>query len=132
MTVITTSGTLATLLLALAALTTREADTFSLPSGAQDSLEWSLVAFAIAALMSIFTQLPLKYEEASARGLRALVESSWDDSEEVAQDVVARNRLTVLKRARYVNGLKAWALFAAVFAEALAVIALAVAMTRVF
>ena len=131
-TVITTSGTLATLLLGLAALTTKEQTTFTLPTAAQDPLEWALIAFAAAALASIFTQLPMRYEEASAEGLRGLVDTSWNDSEEEALDAVARNRLTVLKRAKHVNGLKAWALFAAVSGEALAVIALAVAMTRLF
>ena len=50
----------------------------------------------------------------------------------MALDAVARNRLNVLKRAKTVNGIKAWALFAAVLAEATAVVALAVAMTRLF
>jgi hypothetical protein len=131
-TVITTSGTLATLLLALAALTTREAGTFTLPPSAEDPLEWSLIAFAAAALASIFTQLPLSYREASTSGLRGLVEDSWNDSEEEALDAVARNRLNVLRRAKEVNGIKAWALFAAVVAQAAAVIALAFAMTRLF
>jgi hypothetical protein len=131
-TVITTSGTLATLLLGLAALTTRSSATFTLPASAEDPLEWSLIAFATAALASIFTQLPLQYKEASTAGLRGLVEEYWNDSEEEALDAVARNRLNVLKRAKQLNGLKAWALFAAVLAEAAAVIALAVAMTRLF
>lgn len=132
MTTITTSGTLGTLLLGLAALTTREEQTFRLPSGAEDPLEWSLIAFAAAALASIFTQFPLSYREASTKGLRGLLETSWNDSEEVALDAVARNRLSVLNRAKYVNGIKAWALFIAVLAEALAVLGLAVAMTRLF
>jgi hypothetical protein len=131
-TVITTSGTLATLLLGLAALTTRAEQTFKLPADAQDPLEWTLIAFAFAALASIFTQLPLSYREASTKGLRGLLETAWNDSEEVALDAVARNRLSVLKRAKTVNGIKAWALFLAVLGEATAVVALAVAMTRLF
>ncbi len=132
MTVISTSGTLATLLLGLAALTTQEDTTFVLPADAHDPLEVALILFAAAALCSIFTQLPLTYREASTKGLRGFVMEHWDDAEEKALENVAKNRLTVLKRARTVNGVKAWALFAAVVFEAGAVIALAVAMTRLF
>lgn len=103
-----------------------------MPADAQDPLEWTLIAFAFAALASIFTQLPMKYEEATVKGLRGLLEDSWDDAEEEALEAVARNRLTILNRAKYLNGIKAWALFLAVLAEAIAVIALAVAMTRLF
>jgi hypothetical protein len=127
-TVITTSGTLATLLLGLTAIATKAQDTFMLPDEARPPLALALIAFVLAAVAAIFTNAPRNYKEATVESLRKLVETSWDDTERVALQEVAKAQLRVLERAKEMNGQKARALVAGVMFETAAVAALAWAM----
>src|SRR4051794_38201016 len=68
--VITTSGTLVTLLFALAALSTKEADTFSLPHGAKVWLLIALGFFFVSALFALLTNAPLVYQAVTAEKIR--------------------------------------------------------------
>lgn len=75
-TVITTSGTLATLLFALTAGLTSVAS-FKLPGGAKLPLLLALVAFIVAAVCGLTTNMPLKYREATPQGLARLVDARY-------------------------------------------------------
>ena len=130
-TVITSSGTLATLLLGLVAIATRAEATFDLPDGARLPLGLALGAFTVAALLAIITNIPLLYQEAKLEGLEGVVDHSLADSEDEARETVARNMLRVLSSAREKNRIKAWALCLALGAEAVAVGFLAWAMLEI-
>lgn len=124
-TVITTSGTLATLLFALTAGLTSVAS-FKLPGGAKLPLLLALVAFIVAAVCGLTTNMPLKYREATPQGLARLVDARyWTAPPVVGQLRVAAAQVTLLGAARLANNLKVRLLIAAVAAELAAVIFLA-------
>ena len=124
-TVITTSGTLATLLFALTAgLTTT--GTFKLPGAARLPLLLTLVAFVGAAILGIITNIPLRYQEPTPQGLAKLVDAKyWTGSWTVGQLRVASAQVSCIAAARSANGLKVKLLLGAITFELSAVICLA-------
>jgi hypothetical protein len=125
--VITTSGTLVSLLFGLVAVLTG-ADNYSLPTGAEPWLAMALVFFLIAALAGIVTNMPLLYLAVEVPELKSLLDSFWADGPEIAEKRVAATQLKVLARARSMNGMKGWILVGAVASELVAVAALALAI----
>jgi hypothetical protein len=130
-TVITSSGTLATLLLGLVALSTRSQSTFQLPHDARTPLALALVAFTLAAALAIVTNVPRGSAEADIQGLVQLIKTYWDDPEREALRTVSVNRLNILDSARSVNTEKAWALVGAMAFETVAIAFLAWAMLEI-
>jgi hypothetical protein len=119
--VITTSGTLATLLFALTAGLTTAAH-FKLPGHARLPLVLALVAFVLAALLGLITNIPLQYKEPSPDGLAVLVDANyWSASAEIGQIRVAQARVSTLAAARSANAQKVTLLLGAMFFELLAV-----------
>jgi hypothetical protein len=130
-TVITTSGTLATLLFALTASLTA-ATSFKLPGDARLPLLLSLIAFVAAAMCGVATNVPLRYREATSRGLAKLVNAQyWTGPESVGQLRVAEARITLIAAARSANDLKVRLLISATAAELLAVIFLSWAVAAI-
>lgn len=130
-TVITTSGTLATLLFALTAGLTAAAK-FKLPESAKLPLLLALLAFVIAALSGLATNVPLRYREATPQGLARLVDARyWTAPPEVGQVRVAAAQVTVIAATRSANNLKVVFLLVAVFTEFLAVVFLAWAVAGI-
>lgn len=124
-TVITTSGTLATLLFALAA-GLGAAPGFRLPRAADLPLLLALVAFVIAALFGLTTNIPLQYREPTPEGLAKLVDVKyWTGPRHTGELRVAAAQIAIITAARSANNLRAILLVAAIFAELLAVIFLA-------
>lgn len=124
-TVITTSGTLATLLFALTAGLTAAAK-FKLPSDAKLPLLLALIAFVIAAMCGLGTNVPLIYREPTPHGLAKLVDARyWTAPAPIGQLRVAASQVTALSAARVANDFKVKLLVAATSAELLAVIFLA-------
>jgi hypothetical protein len=122
LTVITASGTLATLLFALVASLTA-VPKFGLPEPARLPLLLALVAFLIAALFGLATNIPLRYREPTSQGLAKLVDSRyWDGPRETGELRVAEAQVTVIAAARSANNIRVILLLAAIFAEILAVI----------
>ena len=118
--VITTSGTLATLLFALTAGLTSASD-FKLPGHAKLPLVLALIAFAIAAALGLITNIPLGYKEPTAAGLAVLVdEKYWSGPAEIGHLRVAEAQVTALAAARSANGQKAALLLIAMLFELLA------------
>lgn len=129
--VITTAGTLVTLLFALATLSTREEQTFVLPRTAQIILVISVVCFLVAIAAALATNLPVAYKHVLPSELRTAVKESWDDSASVARRRVAHTRVDALESARKLNGVKAWILFGAITAEFLALVLVGIAVAVV-
>ena len=126
-TVITTSGTLVSLLFGLAAVLTG-VQNYKLPSGAEHWLYAALVAFVVAAIGGIVTNLPLTYIGVRAADLRTAVKRKWNDKPEIAEQRVAATQVNVLDRAKQLNTIKAWVLFGGIVAELFAVVFLALAI----
>lgn len=120
-TVITTSGALATLLLGLAALSTKKADTFVLPHPADTYLAISLVLFAAAAVLALLTNLPMNYDTPTVDALKERVNEAVMGDEDAAEKDIALTRIKNLKTAKEKNTTKAWLLIAALAGEVLAV-----------
>jgi hypothetical protein len=121
-TVITTSGTLATLLFALTAGLTASSD-FKMPEDAKLPLLLALIAFVAAATCGLATNVPLLYRETTPQGLAKLVDAKyWTAPSAIGQLRVAAAQVTLLTASRSANNLKVRLLIAAVAAELLAVI----------
>ncbi len=130
-TVITTSGTLATLLFALTAGLTAAAS-FKLPANAKLPLLLALIAFVIAAMTGLATNAPMLYREPTPQGLRTLVDARyWTAPARVGQERVAESQIVSLAAARVANNRKVQLLMVAISAELLAVIFLAWAVASI-
>lgn len=129
--VITTSGTIVTLLFALAALSTKESDTFTLPHPAQVWLSIGLVFFFVSALLALATNAPLRYQSVEVDGIKERLgkEPPWD-SDKAAKDI-ALTRLKELRSAKKANTVKGWILVAAMVSEVLGVGCVAVAVSLI-
>jgi hypothetical protein len=119
--VITTSGTLATLLFALTAGLTAAAR-FRLPADARLPLLLALVAFVVAGMCGLVTNLPLIYREPTSQGLAKLVDARyWTADATVGELRVAEAQVTALSAARMANNFKMRLLIGAAGAELLAI-----------
>jgi hypothetical protein len=124
-TVVTTSGTLVTLLFGLTAGLTA-ASGFKLPGGAKLPLLLALIAFVIAAGFGIVTNMPLRYQEATPAGLAKLVNAkSWTAPATTGELSVAAAQIALLSAARSADNLKVQLLIVAISAELVAVAFLA-------
>jgi len=125
--VITSSGTIVSLLFALVAILTG-VDKYELPNGAEPWLGIALGAFAISSLAGILTNAPLRYRSVEASELRKATRKFWGDSPDKAEKRVAVTEVEVLETAKSINTIKAWILVAAIGFQLLAVICLALAI----
>lgn len=101
--VISSSGTLVTLLFGLSALATKAQD-FALPAATKVPLYLAAVFLALAAFVAILTNAPRKRDAIALSTLRPLLEEQhWHAPEVHAQREVAKGQLTVLEGERRVN-----------------------------
>jgi hypothetical protein len=126
--VITTSGTLVTLLFALVALSTKKADTFVLPHAAHTWLTVSLVFFFLSALAALLANAPFIYQAVEAAKIRERLHEKPPRALDAAIKDVAYTRLDALESAKAKNSIKGRALAVAMSFEALAVGCVAVAV----
>jgi hypothetical protein len=126
--VITTSGVLVTLLFGLAALSTKERQTFVLPGASRVLLLVALGFFVLAIGAALATNVPLIYRNVTPEALTGAVNGRWSESPSAARRKVAYTRIDVLKSARSVNTVKAWILFGAMACELCALVIVAVAV----
>jgi hypothetical protein len=126
--VITTSGTLVTLLFGLIAVIT-SSTTFVLPSQVHGWLAAAAILFVLAALTGIVVNVPLFY------GGMVMTEdelrASWGDQPSDAQASVTGVRLKRLAQASKVNTIKAWILVFSVLLELAAVIILTIGIFEI-
>lgn len=131
--VVTSSGTLATLLFALAALVTGS-EGFKLPSGSRPLLVASIILFALAGTLGIFTNKPLRYAEPATDWLNKLTQPAvWDKTTAtLAARRAAEARIASIESFRVKNQTKVNLLTAAIALQVIAVVVLAVAMLVIF
>jgi hypothetical protein len=127
--VVTSSGTLVTLLFGLVALLTKGAS-YRLPTKTHGWLATSLTLFVIAAVLGVFTNLPLRYTNVDFDDPDVLLDR-WEDTPADARLRISATRLDEFKRAQRLNRGKAWLLVCAMAAEVGATLPLAVAIAFV-
>jgi hypothetical protein len=128
--VIATAGTLATLLFGLAAFATAE-KIHSLTHDAKSSLIVALVAFGVAGILALLTNMPVPYDVPKAASIKSLAERDPPDSEAVAIKELTEVYARMATDANRKNGVKGWLLFSALLCEVVAVAAVAVAVAIV-
>jgi len=134
--VVTTSGTLVTLLFGLAALSTASAKGNPLHHEESVFLAVALVLFFVAGVLALLTNVPLGYSGPDLPDPKKPEKPSFgdrlnadpEDSYEASLYAVADVRLAILASAQKQNGRKAKLLFAALIAEVAAVACVAVAI----
>jgi hypothetical protein len=134
--VVTTAGTLVTLLFGLAALSTASAKGNPLHHKESVFLAIALVLFLAAGLLALLTNVPLKYEglalpdpkKPEAPSFLDRLNANPEDSYKDAVYAVADVRLTILTSAQRQNGRKGKLLFGALIAEVAAVACVAIAI----
>lgn len=126
--VITTSGTLVTLLFGLVAVVTG-ADTFTLPGASHGWLIAAIAFFVAASLTAILISVPLPYGQTDITA--AMLAGWWGQQPAQAQAAVSGVRLQALAAARRMNAIKARILIAATLFELVAVVMLGVAVLSI-
>jgi hypothetical protein len=131
--VVTSSGTLVALLFALAALVTKP-ETFRLTTESKTHLGWAVVAFAVAGVLGIFTNKPLKYEEPSTAWLRSLTSVTiWNQADAVtATRRAAQSRVNAIASFRRKNVQKVRLLTTAITFEVVGVGLVAIGVVNIF
>jgi hypothetical protein len=130
--VITTSGALATLLLALAAASKKNqtsTGTFVLPDASQSLLKWAVIAFGLAALGAVLTNFPVWLQWADPDGLKRVLSNEEKTAADAEWDV-AENRLAILASLQKWNDRKGIVLFLAMVAELVAIVLIGLAVWK--
>lgn len=117
--VITTSGTLVTLVFGLTALLTKAGD-YELPSEANPWIGGALAAFVAAAVLGLAVNWPRSYDAPDFDDSKTVLDV-WADAASGARRRVTATRLKEYRKAQRVNGQKARLLAAAMTAQVLAV-----------
>lgn len=117
--VISTSGTLVTLLFGFSALVTKAQN---LPPGAKPPLYIAAGLFVLAAIAGIITNAPRRTAAATVESLAPLIEDEWWSKPAIdAQQEVARTQLDVVRDVRHVNAIMAGILIAGIAIEIVAI-----------
>ena len=126
--VVTTSGTLVTLLFGLIGVITA-AKNLSFPTAAHGYLVAAVILFAIAVGVGLAANLPFFYEEAepTANQLSAI----WDYTEPGAQAFVIATRLKILSSYRHANAVKGWLVLGGGLVQLAAVVMLVLAILSI-
>jgi hypothetical protein len=130
-TVITTAGTLVTLLFALAALSTKQTATFTLPDAARTWLLVGLALFFASAIAALVTNAPLVYQVVPVAKIQERLNRTPSPTADRAAKAIALTRLDALTSAKSQNTIKGWALAIALGLEALAVGCVAIAVSKI-
>jgi hypothetical protein len=129
--VVTTAGTLVTLLFGLAALSTATAKGSPLLSEEKVWLGVALGLFVISAILALATNFPLKYKGPEIADIIERLKATPEDSLEDAAYAVAEVRGDILLAAQQRNTVKGRFLFAALVLEVAAVGCVGVAILKV-
>lgn len=123
--VVTTSGTLVTLLFALIGVVT-SSKTFSLPVQTHGWLAAAIILFALAVALGLLANCPLFYSEATPTPEQ--LADVWHYSEPDAQAFVIATQVPILNDARRANQIKGWLVLAAAGIQLAALVMLVVAV----
>lgn len=125
--IITSSGTLVTLLLAFAAVVT-SSKAFELPTVARIFVGISVTLFIAAAFAAIAANLPRPYAEVSLRDVRRLItDDEWRKPIAQASMATAEVQLIILETARRYNAARARLLELAATSQIVSLVSLAIA-----
>lgn len=105
--VITTSGTLVTLLFGIVALATKREATYTLPPATQWFLMAAIAGLALAAGLGVATNRPVDYLNILPEELNAIVDEHWREDAWSAQARVTRTQATMATAAAEKNQDKA-------------------------
>lgn len=120
--VITTSGTLVTLLLAFGALATRKSATFTLPSTLKLPLTLASLLLVLAACVGLTINAPdTKATQLDLPNLHEALARLWNSPPEDVTCGIAMDQLDVLIDARRLNARRAWLLAIAIAIEILGI-----------
>ena len=120
--VVTTAGTLVTLLFGLTTLISKVGKhPYQLTSEERIWLAFGLVLFLLAAAAALATNLPLPYQAVPAEEVRARLKETPIRNEEAARRDIALTQIRLLADAKRKNTWKGWMLFAGMAFEVLAV-----------
>lgn len=125
--VVTTSGSLTTLLAAVGAFVSARGG-FGLPTGTIFPLTVTLVAFSLAAVCGLLASHNRQYDVADRTTLALMVGEKWPTSEVDARNVVADLNARTVDSLRRGNNKKATLLMAGLAFQLLALAALSVAV----
>lgn len=125
--VVTTSGALATLLFGVGAFAKTEKP-YVLSHQAQGWLIGALIAFVIAGVLALLTNLPIAYEVPKLESILSLARKQPPHSETEARLEIAEAYKRMATDAKRKNGAKGWLLFAALVCEVGAILSVAVAV----
>lgn len=128
--VIATSGTVTTLLFGLVALVTQSSD-FDLPVQAKGPIGVALALLVGACVLSIVTNAPAPYIDVRITEPADQLKALWAKQPDDAWKVITSTRMQALKRAKFVNDIKAWVVVAAFVLEVGGVVSIAIAVREV-
>jgi hypothetical protein len=130
--VISTSGTLVTLLFALTALVLKDNDRAQLSVAERSTLVAGTLFFLLAAFGGILGNAPMRAGAVDPRSIRPLLEPEhWGARRDHAVKAIARSQLAVWIDIDRLNGKRLRILRAAITAEALGVAAIAVSAAQI-
>jgi hypothetical protein len=118
-TVITTSGTIVTLLFGITTLASK-ATNYALPFWAAITLAAAGILFIGASVLALATNWALTYKEVDIPGLRGLQDEDWSADEGEAGKAIVDAWTDIIETARSKNGSKATVLRAAMAVQLLA------------
>lgn len=117
--VVTTSGTIVTLLFGLVALLTK-GESFTFPDAGRGTLLVALIFFTVAAIFGVVVNAPLDYKNADLDDDERFWKW-WGEANERGTERITATRLRLFRVAQERNGFKGKVLIAAVAAEVSAV-----------
>jgi hypothetical protein len=126
--VVTTAGTLVTLLFGLAALSTTAAKTDQLASTEKVFLAIALGLFVVSAVLALATNFPLKYEGPEPSDIATHLDTEPEENATTALREVAFAQVNILAVAQEKNTLKGKLLFWAMVVEVAAVTCVGIAI----
>lgn len=130
---LTSSGAVATVLLALVSLTKKGGrGTLVVPGSARPWVEAALTAFLMSAALALLTNVPVNLYWTKPRQLSDYIYGHWNDTAGATQQLVLDHRIERLKRLNRWNARKGWTLILALTGHVVAILLIVVAVFAAF
>ena len=128
--VVTTSGTLVTLLFVLVSVLSKD-QSVAFSASANGPLKLAIPLFIASALMALATNAPLSYDEFDPEHLRTELAADWLKPKTEAEGRIAETRLAILAHNHRLNNIKGTLLLGAMLFEVMAIAMVGLAVVRV-
>jgi hypothetical protein len=119
--VVTTSGTLVTLMFVIAQFVLRGKVVTGVPGASRWLLATAAVSFVGAAIAGLLANIPRDTGRPVSRDIAERLKSGWSERAAPAEKTVALDRARQLQKLEDVNDVAAWAVLAGLAAEVLAI-----------